>query len=465
MRGRSIAGFAVLFAWLLCALPESGRSEIAPIGPLPLLGTADSETILMGSAPGGEAGEAWGYRRLPLDVGDVRVGSRVLSFGPALDPSQPEPQLAFLRQTDASGWQVFDTPVDEAGQPYRGPFPNRRSARITSAGGGVLVGRDTSRPVGEQVVVLVHNPGGDWHAVEAPPPGVLLPQEGERPAEALADEQGLGAVALAAYDEGGRTALFFGPTGRSATDGIVRFDGSQWKREPIELPTGSEAHFHILALDATGLGNAWAIAEADESLGRSVVLLQRTSTAEGARVGDARRSAGTPFADRDRPAQGITGVEPVGGSAQPLTVTSDGVWIDLTASIEGIDRDITVYYAIGSGQVTGSWCDAPVCTGSLGVRFSRQAGYRSFAWAGNGFGTRVVTNPLDPGGGEESNRGTYLRFERRAASCACRVGAATSAPAAPLRPPTAAGSRDRSRSRRRPHPRACSPGPYRFAPR
>jgi hypothetical protein len=44
------------------------------------------------------------------------------------------------------------------------------------------------------------------------------------------------------------------------------------------------------------------------------------------------------------------------------------------------------------------------------VRFSRQVGYRSFAWAGGGFGTRVITNPLDPGGAEDTNRGTYLRF-------------------------------------------------------
>ena len=39
-----------------------------------------------------------------------------------------------------------------------------------------------------------------------------------------------------------------------------------------------------------------------------------------------------------------------------------------------------------------------------------QGGYRSFAWPGP-LGTRIVTNPLDPGGSEGSNRATYLRFD------------------------------------------------------
>ena len=75
--------------------------------------------------------------------------------------------------------------------------------------------------------------------------------------------------------------------------------------------------------------------------------------------------------------------------------------------------DITIYYDIGSGAVTGSWCDAAAVCGAgneLGVKLSRQIGYRSFAWPGSGAGSRIVTNPLDPGGGEESNRGTYLRL-------------------------------------------------------
>jgi hypothetical protein len=412
-RQRHLAGFVALLATVLTfAVPDDGRGDLAPIGPLPLLGPADVETTLMGAAPGGEPGEAWGYRQLPLAVGAVRVGTRQLAFGPTLG-SAPDPQLAFLRHTDTSGWQVFDTPVDEEGQPYRGPVPNRLSARITHDGGGILVGRDLDRPVGEQVIVIHHDPGGPWRVLDAPPADVLLPVEGERPAERLATDEGSGAIAAAAFDEAGRTGLLFGPEGRSVADGIIHFDGVEWSREPVEIPAGSETHFRVLAIDATGLGNAWAIAEADPGLGRSVALLERTSTPQGP-LWVERQLGSTPFAEIEAPAESLAGVEPLGGAAQPLTVTSDGVWIDLTASFEGANRDATIFYDIGAGAVTGSWCDSPVCPAPLGVKLSRQGGYRSFAWAGSGFGTRVITNPLDPGGADSSNRGTYLRLSEGA---------------------------------------------------
>jgi hypothetical protein len=386
-----------------------GEPATAGVTPLPLLGPADPEAILMGSSPGGDPGEAWAYRELPLSVGSVSVESRKLAFGPQPDPHGPEQQLVFLRHTDSSGWQVFDTPVDQSGNPYRGPNPNRLSARITREGGGVLVGRDANRPPEEQVVVLYHQPGGSWRALPAPPPDVLFPAEGERPAEALAADRGSGAVADAAFNEAGHTGLFFAPFGRSVADGIIHYDGETWSREPVQVPAGSESDFHIRAVDATGLGNAWAIAEADPSLGRSFVLLERTSTASGP-LWVERGIGAARFADRDTPADGIAGLAPIGGAAQPLTVTEDGVWIDLTGSFEGSQLDATIYYDIGAAAVTGSWCDASACEAPFGVKLSRQLGYRSFAWPGPGFGTRVITNPLDPGGGEDSNRGTYLRF-------------------------------------------------------
>jgi hypothetical protein len=408
-RLRHLVGFALLLAGVLAvASPGAGDAATSPVAPLPLLGVADPEATLIGASPGGEPGEAWGYRQLPLAVGEVTVGSRSLRFGPALSPT--DPQLAFLRHTDAHGWQVFDTPLDESGQAYRGPVPNPLSARTTHRGGGVLVGRDLNRASGEQLVVLDHEPGGSWWALDAPPPDALLPAEGEAPAESLAGDQGLGTIANAAFDEAGATGLLFAPVGRSVADGMIHFDGQEWKREPVEVPVGSESQFHILAVDATGLDNAWALAEADPSLGKSVVLLERTSTPAGP-LWVELPLAGTPFAAADTPAQEIADVAPIGGAGQPLTVTSDGVWIDLTATIEGVGRDVALFYDIGDAAVAGSWCDASVCGGPLGIKFSRQGGYRSFAWAGSEFGTRIVTNPLDPAGAEDSNRGTYLRFE------------------------------------------------------
>ncbi len=411
-RGNSLAGFALLLLVVLAlASPGAGGAATAPAGPLPLLGVADPETILMGASPGGEPGEAWGYRELPLAVGEVTVGARHLDTSPPAG-AQSDPQLAFVRHTDATGWQVFDLPLDEAGQAYRGPVPNSLSARITHAGGGVLVGRDLNRPSGKQVVVIRRDPGERWRALTAPPADVLLPAEGGAPAESLAGDQGLGATANAAFDEDGATGLLFAPIGRSVADAVIHFDGEEWKREPVEVPAGSESELHILAIDATGIGNAWAIAEPVDTLGRSVVLLERTVTPEGP-LWVERPLAETPFADTDTPAEEIAGVAPVGGASQPLTVTADGAWVDLTATIAGVSRDVTIYYDRGKGAVSGSWCDAEgsgLCEGPLGVKLSRQGGYRSFAWAGGSFGTRIVTNPLDPGGAEGSNRGTYLRF-------------------------------------------------------
>jgi hypothetical protein len=408
-----VAFAAALAAVLAFATPGSGLAPAPGVGPLPLLGTADVAMTLMGASPGGEPGEAWGYRQLPVAVGGAKVGTRPLDFGPIANPAQPDPQLAFMRYTDASGWQVFDTPVDEGGQPYRGPVPNRLSARTTHDGGGVLVGRDLRRPAGEQVVVLHHDPGGSWRVLPAPPSDVLLPPEGEAPAEALATEQGLGAVAATAFDEAGHTGLFFAPQERSVAAGIVHFDGQEWTpRETVQVPSGSEDEFHILTIEATGLGNAWALAEVDPKAGlnRSVVLLERTSTPGGA-LWVERPLNGTPFAQSDNPGESIVDAGPIGGAAQPLTVTSEGAWIDLTATIGGVDRDATLFYDSGTDSVTGSWCDStPPCTGTLGVKLSRQGGYRSFAWPGGSFGSRVITNPLDPGGAETSNRGTYLRF-------------------------------------------------------
>ncbi len=412
-----LLGFGCLLAILMAfAAHAPGETQPPTVGPLPQLGTADPEMTLIGAAPGGVAGEAWGYRVLPLAVGSVKVGDRSLRFGSSADPAHPEPQLAFLRHTGSASWQVFDTPVDQNGNPYRNVFPNQLSGRITREGGGVLVGRDTGRAVGEQAVVLLHNPGGNWHAIENPSPEVMLPAEGEAPAESLAGEQGSGAIADAAYDEGGETGVMFAPMGRSVTDGIIRYDGHGWVRDRVEVPSASESRFHVIAIDASGLGNAWAIAEPAESLNRSVVLLERTSTSEGG-LWVERPLTGSPFAERDDPGQGIAGAHPIGGAAQPLTVTTDGLWIDLTSQIEGVGRDVTLYYDIGDGTVRGAWCDASICAnGPLGARFSRQGGYRSFAWPGDGFGTRIITNPLDSQGGENTNRGTYLRFAEGAFS-------------------------------------------------
>lgn len=398
----AVLSLGLAAAIVLVAATRGSGAAAGETLPLPLLGVADPEATLMGATPGGEA---WAYRQLPLDVGEATPGATPLAFGPEPSPSSPSKQLAFLRYTDSTGWQVFRTPVDANGNPYRGPVPNRDSAAITPSGGGVLVGRDPNKPLGEQVVVLDHEPGGSWRALRAPDSTVLMAAEGE----VLASDNGAGEIADAAFDEAGRTGLFFAAKGRSVEEAVIHWDGQTWTREPIKVPADTGGSFHIRAIGATGAANAWAIAEVDPTQGSSFVLLERVASGPPEWV--ERGIAAAKFAARDTPGEGIEGLAPIGGAARPLTVTQDGLWIDLTATIGGFPQDLTIFYGIAAGAVTGSWCDASPCTtGPLGVKLSRQLGYSSFAWAGSGFGTRIVTNPLDPGGGEESNRGTYLRF-------------------------------------------------------
>jgi hypothetical protein len=372
-------------------MAPAGEGQLAPgpLSPQPVLGAAGLDTTLMGAAPSGAPGEVWGYRDLPLTVGSVAGGERTRMASPG---SPQQRQLVFVRHTDATGWQVVETPLDLNGQPYRGFAPNRSSARITPSGGGVLVGRDPRRTADRQVVILRRDPGGRFQELAPPDGGVLLP------GEALAADRGTGRVALDAFETAGRTGLFVAATGPPVTAAILRFDGTAWAREPVVSPPGAPARFEVLAISAAGPGDAWALAHADPALGRDLVLLRRED-APGGPTWSERPLGAAAFA--------ATAVDPVGGTSQPLTATTDGVWIDGT--FDG-GPDFTLYFDESEGRATGSWCDEPACASPLGVSFARRDGYRSFAWAGPGFGTRVVTNPLDPGGDTDSNRGTWLRF-------------------------------------------------------
>jgi len=442
--GGLLAALAVAaLAALALAVTGTGQEALPAATARPVLGVADLETVLMGSSPAASAGEVWGYRRLPLDVGPPVAGGRRLEFGDPGSVSNPDPQLAFLRYADATGWQVYETPVDEAGKPFRGMLDNPLSARMTPRAGGLLVGRDTRAPADDQVTVLLRDPGARFRVLGDPPPGVLEPASGAEPAETLAGDRGTGAVAVAAYEEAlGKTGAFFAPIGRQVQDAVIAWNGLTWTREPVCLPpadppapapAGSPcpsaaapaASFGIVALAATSAANAWMLAQPDPALGRGLVLYQRRVVAGQPRWEE--RSLGLPlFAARETAAEGVTDLGPLHGSADPLTVTDKGVWLDGSLKQGDREHDFTVYFdpAAQGGRITGSWCDAAaktrerLCDEGLGVDLSSQTGYRSFAWSGGGRGTRVITNPLEVGGDDQTNRGTYLvfdgaRFQRR----------------------------------------------------
>jgi hypothetical protein len=391
--------------------------------PQPALGTAGQGTVLMGAATAGAPGEAWAYDVLPLDA-PPPSDSEQAAFAPAGTPSSSaHGQLVLEHATDADpDWTIAETPLDEEGRVYRGMDPDRLSAQITPHAGGLLVGHDSTRPSGKQTVVLARNPGGRFQVLPEPPAGVLLAggEGGEANAEVLAEKEGLGAVADAAVENGSHTEAYFGALGRTRELGVARWDGEHWTREPIELPPGYTGGFTILAIAGTSPKNLWLLGEAEPSSGLGIVLFRREEAKAGEFRWEAASLGSSLFAAAETPARDVSKLGPLTGAAQPLTVTEKGVWIDGNLQAPGggdTGYDFTLYYDVAEAKVTGSWCDArdgsgvSICEHPLGARFGREAGYRSFAFEGPGYGTRIVTNPLQPGGDDSTNMGSYLSFE------------------------------------------------------
>jgi hypothetical protein len=431
--GRGLGLLAALGIIVLVVHLAPGRGARADTGagqgatPQPVLGTADASTVLMGAATAGAPGEAWAYKVLPLDVPPPADSSGRDAFAPTSPSSSgsSQGQLVFERASDEDpDWTIAETPLEEAGQPYRGMQPNRLSARITPHGGGLLVGEDQARPSGKQLVVLARDPGGRFQMLPEPPAGILLAagEGGDPDAEVLAEAGGSGAVADTAVESTTgptHTEAFFGALGRTEDTAVVHWNGTKWSREQVELPQGYEGSFTVLALDGSSSQSLWLLGQASAQSGLGIMLFKRTETAGEAKWQPVELGSAL-FAASATAAQGVSGVAPLSGQAQPLSASDQGVWLDgnLQAPGGGDDGyDFTLYYDIAQGKVTASWCDAhsaggeALCTYPLGARFGRLAGYRSFAFDGPGFGSRIITNPLQPGGEDATNMGAYLSLE------------------------------------------------------
>ena len=424
----AVAGVALLaLLSVYCEARLAGGGARADTGgsdpqPQPVLGTADSSTVLMGAATAGEPGEAWAYRVLPLDVSAPVNSSGHVAFAPPIGSSPPG-QLVFERVTDAdSNWTIQETPLNEAGQPYRGMQPDRLSAQITSHGGGLLVGQDSTRPGGQRIVVLARDPGGRFKVLPEPATGVLptAGEGGDPHAGTLVEGEGAGAVADAVVQNGSRTEAFFGSLGRVRDTSVIRWSGAQWSREPVELPGGYTGSFTIVALAGVTPQNMWLLGKASQESGLGPMLFKRVVNGSGEGHWENVELGSALFAQAATPAQNVSGVAPLSSPAQALTGDSQGVWIDgnLQAPGGGGDGyDFTLYYDIAQAKVTASWCDAhasggeALCTHPLDARFGRFAGYRSFAFDGPGFGSRIITNSLHPGGEDSTNMGSYLSLE------------------------------------------------------
>jgi hypothetical protein len=425
-----IASIVLLAAAALATMHLTGRGARAAgagageASPQPVLGTADAQTVLMGAATAGEAGETWAYRVLPLDASPPADPSGKAAFGSVSQGATNIPgQLVFERAgTSDPSWTIQETPLGEEGQPYRGIQPNRLSALITPHAGGLLVGQDSSRPAGKRTVVLTRDPQGRFQVRPEPTAG-LLPAAGEGGdphAGSIAEGEGSGALADAAVENEGHTEAFFGVLGRNQDTAVLRFDGTTWSREPVQLPAGYSGEFTIVALAGTSSKNLWLLGKASAESGLGIMLFRRSEHGSGEFVWESVSLGSALFAQGETASRGIGSVAPLTEPGQPLTATAKGVWIDGNLHVAGgasDGYDFTLYYDIAEAKLTGAWCDArdtssqPVCEHPFGARFGRLAGYRSFAFEGPGYGSRIVTNPLRPGGDDSTNMGSYLKLE------------------------------------------------------
>lgn len=432
-RGVAVTVLLVLVALVAALLGGGSRTTSAtaaddPPGTavLPDLAVADADVTLFGTSRRADGAiETWGYRRLPVELPEPIVDGERVPFGPT-EATDPEPQLVLLRHLDATGWQVVGTPRNLAGDPVRGLTPNFRAARMAASGAAVLGGQDSTKPSDEQASLLLRKAGGEFTELASPPASVLFaadaPAAGD-PSERLIGDRGAGRANVAIVDrsDGMDPLVLAAPVGRELEAAVVSYDGADWTREAVELPA-STTSFRIAAIAASAPFDAWLVGS---SPGAPVQLFRRTQVAPGDVRWQPVALPSGAWTDADEAdAAGLAELTPLAGTAQTLTAVPGGrVWLDLTArDAEGAEQ-ATLLVDPQRPEVdrVTSWCDVATanCDHRFGAVFSTTDGYRSYAWDGEGHGTRVITNPLRPGGEGTSNRGSWLRllgdeFERRA---------------------------------------------------
>ena len=282
--------------------PGAGAADDPALIAQPVLGAADAATVLMGAA----GDDVWAYREAARARPARRPG---VELGPA---NGTAPQLAFLRYTEATGWQVVETPADAErrddprarAEPQLGADHARRRAVCWSG-------------AGRAVSVLVRQPGGRFREAPPVPAALLAPADptptptpsptatrpdatatrdvadrrrrrdghadrhcdpdrdashadrhatladaGPAPnrAETIAEDGGAGRVADAAYEDGGELHALFGVLGRRVEDAVLHYDdGAQDLDARAGRPRGAQLdEFEILAIDAAGT-DAWLL--------------------------------------------------------------------------------------------------------------------------------------------------------------------------------------------------------------
>ena len=289
---------------------------------------------MLGASPAEAPGETWG-------IGQVG--------------SQGAPTYAVVRYSSDGGWTLAPGLLDNAGQPLSAfqPAPGPLPGEMTSTGDGALLGILTTT---RTKVLLTRKPGGSFQ--ETAP----IPNEGEgglEPGEELFGNNR--APLVAALDEGGGAAgALVVPVNATSgmEDGVLHWSGTAWTREPIELPKASkeEGGFRVLSIAASSPQNAWLLAQLSSS-SRDVALFRRKESRWQEVTPAPLKVNGVQFSVRG------TG-EPPGASAQILTVTDQGVWVD--GERTDATAAVTMFVKPGEGpegepqgEEQASWCNVP----------------------------------------------------------------------------------------------------------
>ncbi|HEY0344348.1 MAG TPA: hypothetical protein VGC59_06860 [Solirubrobacteraceae bacterium] len=375
---------------VVCALaatlgPASSRAQTEPPGAPP--------------APQPSAGGLVAEPDLAVPLRDVvpfgsTAAGEVWAFGHTADGSV---RIAALR---GRAWQL-QPPAAGGGSPLAGFAPAggaaapQHAGELSGDGTGVLLGTSGAAGGAGTQVVLGRTDGGDFKLLPAPPADVLH-----------ADEQLFDAtrVAVAAVDG----AILLAPAGGAVEDGVLRWSGATWTREPVVAPpAGFGGRFRILALGASSATDAWLLAEPAPDSGAAVALYRRVADPDPRWVEVALDPA--PLLQPAAPADGIRALRAVSPPGDPLTVAAGHVWIDVhVTDTTGAESDATLHVATsgGAARLDHSWCDvrrpggAPLCDEPLGAALETARGTRSVAVAAAGtpYGARVVAGAARPDG-------------------------------------------------------------------
>ncbi|HXC46213.1 MAG TPA: hypothetical protein VNU24_06365 [Solirubrobacteraceae bacterium] len=296
----------------------------------PVLGMPATEVVVLGSSQNGQPGEVWAYGKL----GDVPA---------SVDGQSYADQWVLLEHTELAGWQVVPLPAGPNGQPLAAGnnLPRQLDAlagRVTPAGGVVLLTEGGT---------AIRDPDGRAQVAPEPQQSVLgsgesLPPQsapGGVPTAYAADEEELSqggeipsdtGLLIAPYNDGVETSSL-GP-------GVLHYDGSKWTRERIEGPSVGDAHFTPEAIacggpaESAGAGSTqscWLLAayasEAKSAALNHLSLFRRVPSGE---------APGFIWKQDEPSGRGLLGRgHPLEPTAQMLTVTAQGVWVDYQAKL------------------------------------------------------------------------------------------------------------------------------------